>query len=88
VTFRTPNGHVAALYFPDIERPQDLKPPKITINVMTMIYGSLAVSDDIVIRGEARQIKHEIIEYLERHQHDLPPEVRIILERQFLGPSS
>jgi len=55
---------------------------------MTMIYGSLAVSEDIVIRGEARQIKHEIIEYLERHQHDLPPEVRIILERQFLGPSS
>ena len=80
MTFRTPYGHVAALYLRDIERPQDL--------MMIMISGSLAVSDDIVIRGEARQIKHEIIKYLERHQHDLPPEVRIILERQFLGPSS
>jgi hypothetical protein len=55
---------------------------------MIMIYGPFAVSDDIAIRREARQIAHEITEYLERHQHDLPPEVRIILERQFLGPSS
>jgi hypothetical protein len=53
---------------------------------MTMTCGSLASSDEI--GGEARQIEHEIIEYLERHQRDLPPEVRIILERQFLGPSS
>jgi hypothetical protein len=68
--------------------------------VMTMTRGSLASSDefrrrirnhwrrfiDMVIAGEARQVEHEIIEYMERHQHDLPPELRIILERRFLGP--
>ena len=51
-----------------------------------MTCGSLASSDEI--GGEARQIEHEIVEYLEHHQRDLPPEVRIILERQFLEPSS
>jgi hypothetical protein len=70
------------------------------MRVMTMTRGSLTSFDesrrrirnlwrrfiDIVIRGEARQVEHEIIEYLERHQHDLPPELRIILERRFLRP--
>jgi hypothetical protein len=70
------------------------------MRVMAMTRGSVASSDesrrrirnlwrrfiDIVIGEEAAQVEHEIIEYLERHQHDLPPELRIILERRFLGP--
>ena len=35
---------------------------------------------------DARKVEHEIVDYLHRHQHDLPPELRIMLERRFLGP--
>ena len=33
-----------------------------------------------------RNAEHEIIEYLQRHRYDLPPEVWIELERRRLGP--
>jgi hypothetical protein len=39
-----------------------------------------------VIGGGTYQLEGEIVEYLDRHQHDLPPELRIMLERRFLGP--
>ena len=40
---------------------------------------------DTVIGSQARQIE-EIVGYLERHQYDLPPEVRIGLERRLYLP--
>ena len=40
----------------------------------------------MLIRGEYREAEREVFEYLQRHQHDLPPELRITLERRFLGP--
>jgi hypothetical protein len=36
---------------------------------------------DSVIEARARNTEHDIAEYLHRHQHHLPPEVRIALER-------
>ncbi len=39
-----------------------------------------------VMGGGTYQVEGEIVEYLQRHQHDLPPELRIMLERRFLGP--
>ena len=39
-----------------------------------------------LIGGGTYQVEGEIVEYLQRHQHDLPPELRIMLERRFLGP--
>jgi len=32
------------------------------------------------------QVDHEVAEYLARHQHDLPPALRIELERRWMGP--
>jgi hypothetical protein len=39
-----------------------------------------------VMGAESYQLEGEIVDYLQRHQHDLPPELRIMLERRFLGP--
>jgi hypothetical protein len=40
-----------------------------------------------VLAGPAtRKAEDEIAEYLERHQHDLPPALRIELERRRMGP--
>jgi hypothetical protein len=39
-----------------------------------------------VVGPSAPNVEHEIIEYLYRHRYDLPPEVRIELERRHLGP--
>ena len=41
---------------------------------------------DAVVEPQPRNIEHEIIEYLQRHRYDLPPEVWIELERRHLGP--
>ena len=41
---------------------------------------------DAVVEPQPRSIEHEIIEYLQRHRYDLPPEVWIELERRHLGP--
>ena len=41
---------------------------------------------DAVVEPQPRNIEHEIIEYLQHHRHDLPPEVWIELERRHLGP--
>jgi hypothetical protein len=38
-----------------------------------------------VLGGPTRKAEHEIAEYLERHQHDLPPMLRIELERRRMG---
>jgi len=40
---------------------------------------------ETVIGSQARQVE-EIAGYLERHQYDLPPEVRIGLERRLCLP--
>ena len=37
---------------------------------------------DTVIEGTPRTAAHEIAEYLERHQYDLSPALRIELERR------
>ena len=37
---------------------------------------------DTVIEGSARTAANEIAEYLERHQYDLSPAIRIELERR------
>jgi hypothetical protein len=39
-----------------------------------------------VLAGPTRKAEDEIAEYLERHQYDLPPAVRIELERRRMGP--
>jgi hypothetical protein len=39
-----------------------------------------------VVEPQPRNAEHEIIEYLQRHRYDLPPEVWIELERRRLGP--
>jgi len=39
-----------------------------------------------VLAGATRKAEDEIAEYLERHQHDLPPALRIELERRRMGP--
>jgi hypothetical protein len=39
-----------------------------------------------VLAGPMRKAEDEIAEYLERHQHDLPPMLRIELERRYIGP--
>jgi len=39
-----------------------------------------------VVKSQPRNAEHEIIEYLQRHRYDLPPEVWIELERRRLGP--
>ena len=39
-----------------------------------------------VFTAPTRRPEDEVADYLLRHQHDLPPEVRITLERHFLGP--
>ena len=41
---------------------------------------------DAVVKSQPRNTEHEIIEYLQRHTYDLPPEVWIELERRRLGP--
>ena len=41
---------------------------------------------DAVVKPQPRNAEHEIIEYLQRHRYDLPPEVWIELERRRLGP--
>ena len=41
---------------------------------------------DAVVKSQPRNAEHEIIEYLQRHTYDLPPEVWIELERRRLGP--
>jgi hypothetical protein len=41
---------------------------------------------DAMVEPSARNVEHEIIEYLQRHRYDLPPEVWIELERRHLGP--
>jgi len=41
---------------------------------------------DAVVEPQPRNSEHEIIEYLQRHRYDLPPEVWIELERRRLGP--
>jgi hypothetical protein len=38
-----------------------------------------------VLAEPTRRPEDEIAEYLERHQHDLPPELRIELERRRLS---
>jgi hypothetical protein len=38
-----------------------------------------------VLSGPTRNAEDEIAEYLERHQHDLPPALRIELERRCVG---
>ena len=38
-----------------------------------------------VLGGPTRKAEDEIAEYLERHQHDLPPMLRIELERRRMG---
>ena len=38
------------------------------------------------VEPQPRNAEHEIIEYLQRHRYDLPPEVWIELERRHLGP--
>jgi hypothetical protein len=39
-----------------------------------------------VLAGPTRKAEDEIAEYLERHQHDLPPALRIELERRNMSP--
>jgi hypothetical protein len=39
-----------------------------------------------VVEPSAPNREQEIIEYLNRHRYDLPPEVWIELERRHLGP--
>jgi hypothetical protein len=39
-----------------------------------------------MVEPSVRNVEHEIIEYLQRHRYDLPPEVWIELERRHLGP--
>ena len=41
---------------------------------------------DAVVKSQPRNAEHEVIEYLQRHRYDLPPEVWIELERRRLGP--
>jgi hypothetical protein len=41
---------------------------------------------DAVVKPQRRNAEHEIIEYLQRRQHDLPPALRIELERRRMGP--
>jgi hypothetical protein len=41
---------------------------------------------DAVVEPQPHDAEHEIIEYLQRHRYDLPPEVWIELERRRLGP--
>ena len=41
---------------------------------------------DAVVKPQPHDAEHEIIEYLQRHRYDLPPEVWIELERRHLGP--
>jgi hypothetical protein len=41
---------------------------------------------DAVVKPQPRNAEHEIIEYLQRRQHDLPPALRIELERRRMGP--
>jgi hypothetical protein len=41
---------------------------------------------DAVVEPQPRNAEHEIVEYLQRHRYDLPPEVWIELERRRLGP--
>ena len=43
-------------------------------------------SVDAVVEPQSRNAEHEIIEYIQRHRYDLPPEVWIELERRRLGP--
>jgi len=38
-----------------------------------------------VLAGPTRKAEDEIAEYLELHQHDLPPALRIELERRRMG---
>ncbi len=38
-----------------------------------------------VFAAPPRKAEDEIAEYLERHQHDLPPTLRIELERRCMG---
>ena len=38
-----------------------------------------------VFAGPTPKAEDEIAEYLERHQHDLPPELRIELERRSMS---
>ena len=39
-----------------------------------------------VLAEPTRKAEDEIAEYLERHQHDLPPALRIELERRSMSP--
>jgi hypothetical protein len=39
-----------------------------------------------VLAGPTPKAEDEIAEYLERHQHDLPPALRIELERRSMSP--
>jgi hypothetical protein len=39
-----------------------------------------------VVAGPTPMAEDEIAEYLERHQHDLPPALRIELERRSMSP--
>jgi len=39
-----------------------------------------------VFAGPTPKAEDEIAEYLERHQHDLPPTLRIELERRSMSP--
>jgi len=41
---------------------------------------------DAMVEPQPRYAEREIIEYLQRHRYDLPPEVWIELERRRLGP--
>jgi len=41
---------------------------------------------DAVVEPQSRNAEHEIVEYLQRHRYDLPPEVWIELERRRVGP--
>jgi hypothetical protein len=39
-----------------------------------------------IFAAPSRRLEDEVVDYLARHQHDLPPELRITLERHFLSP--
>jgi hypothetical protein len=41
---------------------------------------------DALAQPPDRNVEQEIVEYLQRHRYDLPPEVSIELERRHLGP--
>jgi hypothetical protein len=41
---------------------------------------------DWIIEARTRKAEHEVAEYLKRHWHHLPPQVRIEFEHRSVGP--